>query len=527
MASLTQNDIVQRYRRALERRAPWEGHWQECYEFALPMRSSAVSPQPPGRRRMERLFDGTALDAVDQLSASLVAHITPPSGRWFALVPGPSTSEQDKPALAAELDRSTSILLSHFDRSNFAVEVHQCYLDLVTAGTASLLFEEASPGEGAAFSFTAVPLSQLALEEGTTGRLDTSFRKSHLSVSHFVERFPEMRGSAFVVQKQQEGPSSQIGVLEAVIRDASGYEFVALLDGPEAVTGSSAVLGRGRFASSPFINFRWLKAPGEIYGRSPVMKALPDIKTANKVVELVLKNASIAVTGIWQAEDDGILNPATIRLAPGTIIPKAVGSAGLTPLAVPGRFDVSELVLDQLRERIRKALFVDQLGQIRGPRMTATEVLERTAEIARALGATFGRLQTEFISPLVRRAATILTRRGEIANLPIDGHIVSLDFRSPLSRYQSQQDAQNTMLWLSAVRELGPQAQGIVDPMATARWLARAMGVPGELLIAEPESEENPVLETIAAIADAAVDAFMPEGIQAERSEITSPADRI
>src|SRR3546814_6808214 len=65
------------------------------------------------------------------------------------------------------------------------------------------------------------------------------------------------------------------------------------------------------------------------------MKALPDIKTANKVVELILKNASIAVTGIWQADDDGVLNPATVRLVPGAIIPKAQGSAGLTPLAAP------------------------------------------------------------------------------------------------------------------------------------------------------------------------------------------------
>ena len=78
---------------------------------------------------------------------------------------------------------------------------------------------------------------------------------------------------------------------------------------------------------------------------------MPDIKTANKVVELILKHASIAVTGIWQADDDGVLNPATVRLTPGTIIPKAVGSAGLTPLEAPGRFDVSELVLGDLRTR--------------------------------------------------------------------------------------------------------------------------------------------------------------------------------
>ena len=500
--SLTPQEVVRRYRIARDRRAMWEAHWQECYEFALPMRSSAVAPSHAGRKRMDRVFDGTALDAVDQLAAGLMAHLTPPNGRWFQLVPGPAAPAQDKTYLAEELERSTSILLSHFDRSNFAVEIHQCYLDLVTAGTASLLMEEAPAGDPAAFRFTAVPLSQLALEEGASGRLDTSFRKSQLPVNHFVERYPEMRGTDLITRKLRQKPTAEVGLLEAVIPETGGYRFLALVDDAET-SAEADVVAQGYFTSSPFINFRWLKAPGEIYGRSPVMKALPDIKTANKVVELVLKNASIAVTGIWQADDDGILNPATIKLTPGTIIPKAMGSAGLTPLAAPGRFDVSELVLDQLRERIRKALFVDKLGQVNGPRMTATEVLERAAEMARVLGATVGRLQTEFIGPLVTRASRILTRRGEIANLPIDGHLVALDYRSPLGRYQAQQDAQNTMLWLSAVREMGPQAQAVLDPAATARWLAGAMGVPAELLVPEPPPAATSIMEALASLSGA------------------------
>ncbi|KAF0139564.1 MAG: hypothetical protein FD153_917 [Rhodospirillaceae bacterium] len=66
----------------------------------------------------------------------------------------------------------------------------------------------------------------------------------------------------------------------------------------------------------------------------------------------MLKNATIAVTGIWQVNDDDVLNPANIKLVPGTIIPKAVGSAGLTPLEAPGRFDISQLVLTGLNTRI-------------------------------------------------------------------------------------------------------------------------------------------------------------------------------
>ena len=161
-----------------------------------------------------------------------------------------------------------------------------------------------------------------------------------------------------------------------------------------------AVLREGRYRDNPFINFRWQKAPSETYGRSPVMKVLPDIKTLNKVVELMLKNASIAVTGIWQADDDGVLNPATISLTPGTIIPKAVGSAGLQPLDSPGRIDLSERLIEQLRANVRRVV----------ERQTvATEHADHDGDggpatgrgDGQASGRDLGRLQAELLTPMI------------------------------------------------------------------------------------------------------------------------------
>ena len=94
------------------------------------------------------------------------------------------------------------------------------------------------------------------------------------------------------------------------------------------------------------------------------MKALPDIKTANKVVELVLKNANLAISGIWMADDDGVLNTENLVLKAGTIIPKAVGSQGLTPLQTGSDFNVSDLVLGDLRTSIRHNLLMDRLGHL-------------------------------------------------------------------------------------------------------------------------------------------------------------------
>lgn len=481
MSGLNPQDVIRRYQRARERRSGWESLWQECYDYALPSRDTAVRASVQGVRRTDRLFDGTAPDAVDQLAASLMAQLTPPWARWFGFASGPDIEAGERWAVGPELERATTIIQSHFDRSNFAVEMHQCYLDLVTAGSASLLFEEAAPGETSAFRFTAVPLSQVLLEEGPSGRLDTTFRRTELTVAQLLARFPQAVSHPGLVSTMDSEPDTRVSVIEAVLPEAGTYRYMAIAELDALRQQAPAVLAEGTFAASPFINFRWLKAPGETYGRSPVMKALPDIKTANKVVELVLKNASIAVTGIWQADDDGVINPATIKLVPGTIIPKAVGSAGLTPLQTPGRFDVSEIVLDQLRSRIRKALFVDFLGQVNSPRMTATEVLERAAEMARVLGATYGRLQSELLSPLITRAQAILGRRGEIPDFPLDGRTVALEYRSPQARYQAQQNIQNTLLWLDVVSKLGPAAIASVDQVAAARWLGRALGVPEEL----------------------------------------------
>ncbi|UKV15612.1 portal protein [Thalassospiraceae bacterium SW-3-3] len=486
-------DLRARFRAVMGQKRGWMRHWQECYEFALPQRNGA-SEQPGasggasgGEKKFDRVFDATAPDAVEQLAASLMAEITPPSGGWFTFEPGGNVASEDRDMLTARLGRVTRILQGHFDRSNFAVEMHQAFLDLVTAGTACLRLEADDFLSPSAFRFTAVPLRDVAFEERHDGRMDAVFRKFSLTRDEIARQWPDAK---LPRDDRDAGDSpKRYAVVEAVLPDpgiSAGYQLCVFFDDGGEISGGLAgedgVIHRDRFEVSPYIAFRWMKAPGEVYGRSPVMKALPDIKTANKVVELVLKNASIAVTGIWQADDDGVLNPAAIRLVPGSIIPKAVGSAGLTPLDAPGRFDVSDLVLSDLRDRIRRCLLADRLGQSDQPGMTATEVLERASENARLLGATYGRLQAELLYPLIRRAIHILVRRGELPDMPLDGDVVQLRHSAPLAQLPKRVQAGQAMDWLSRIATLGPEALGEVDMPQMVRWLADQFGVPDHLL---------------------------------------------
>jgi hypothetical protein len=476
MSAMRPEEILARHRRALDRRRPLEAGWQACYDHAL-----------PGCPGSATLFDATAADAAEQLAASLLAELTPPWSRWFGLAPAAPPPDSDAQATAHLLEDAAETLQAHLDRSNFCMEMHQAFLDLVVAGTGVVMVEEAPPGEASALRFGAVPLRAAVLEEGASGRLDTVFRSTRLTAAAIRARFPKAALPAALLKEiaaAEEPPRHAI--IEATWPDdRTGIRWAAILDPGEA---APTLLAEGVFAENPFIAFRWLKLPGETYGRGPVAKALPDIRTANKVVELVLQNASIAATGIWQAEDDGVLNPATIRLVPGAIIPKAPGSSGLTPLQAPGNFDVSQLVLEDLRNRIRASLLADRLNPVpaRGAQMTATEVLERSAQTARLLGATYGRLQAELLGPLVARCLSILRRRGEIPALLPGGVPARLTYRSPLAAVQGRADAANTLLFLQAISGLGAEAKAQIDAAAATRWLARTLGAPADIL-ATPE----------------------------------------
>lgn len=470
--------ILTRYERAKTRRSGWESHWQECYDYTLPQRNGFDSSASFGQKKNQTLFDGTALDAVDQLSASLLGNLTPPWTQWFGFKPGPDLSADESETLAPILEQAAKTVQAHFDRSNFSVEIHQCFLDLVVGGTATLYFEETDPGAFSAFKFSAVPLNESVLEEGNDGFLSGAHRVLKLTLPQIQARYTHAELPEKIAAIAAREPDTRFDILESILPDEGAHQYTAILNHDN----TPQIIAEGRFENSPAISFRWMKSPGEIYGRSPVMKALPDIKTANKVVELILKNASIAVTGIWQADDDGVLNPANIDLVPGSIIPKAVGSQGLKALDMPGRFDVSQLVLDDLRRRIRHSLLSDKLGQISDPRMSATEIIERSSEMALLLGATYGRLQSELLTPLIQRAFAILRRRGEIPDIALDGRYVTLDYRSPLARAQGQRYAQNVMTWITAVSAMGGEGAGAADLGRTARFLGDALGVPSDLV---------------------------------------------
>lgn len=395
--------LLQLYKTAMDNRGPWLNRWQDAQRYTMPTRDDDVAT----------LFDATASDAVDNLAASMYSLLTPPESTWLTLV---RESE-----LSPDANHATKVLRAHLNDSNFYTVIHQCYLDLVILGTACLFMSENPIGSTSAFSFTAIPMADIAVLPNAV------FHTTSMSIGDIMERYPMWTVPANLKDTAKDNPSTQLRLVQSLV----GTEFVAWIDAGGNFENN--IVATGTFETNPYIIFRWAVISGEQYGRGPVLRALPDIKTANKVVELVLKNATIAVSGIWQADDDGVINLSNINLTPGAIIPKAVGSSGLTPLSSGADFDVSQIILGDLRERIRHSLLADRLGLLSEKEMTATEVLARNADMMRVLGATYGRLLNEFIKPMCERGLQILSRRGLID--PISLHSdAELKYVAPIAQ---------------------------------------------------------------------------------------------
>ena len=398
-----QKNLQQMYRRALDMRAPWINRWDAAMRYTIPTTDDDVAT----------LFDATASDAADNLAASIYSLLTPPESLWVSLVPeGPDSPD----AVAA-----TMALRANLNDSNFYTTIHQCYMDLIILGTACLFMAENPIGAASAFSFTAIPMRDIAILNGAV------FHTATMPAREVMEKYPSWTPPANLRDTIKQDPETPLRLVQSLI----GTDFVAWLDVGGDIENN--IVATGKFETNPYIIFRWSVASGELYGRGPVLRALPDIKTANKVVELVLKNATIAVSGIWQADDDGVINLSNINLTPGAIIPKAVGSSGLTPLATGADFDVSQIILKDLRERIRHALLADRLGLLSEKEMTATEILARNADMVRILGATYGRLLHEFIRPLVERGLQILSRRGVIDTIRLHSD-AELKYIAPITK---------------------------------------------------------------------------------------------
>jgi CII-binding regulator of phage lambda lysogenization HflD len=219
----------------------------------------------------------------------------------------------------------------------------------------------------------------------------------------------------------------------------------------------------------------------------------------------------MSVSGVYTYEDDGVINPDNIALVPGSLIPVAPGSRGLNAIQSASNFDVAQLVLQDMRQNIKKALYMETLGRPEGTPMTATEVSERMADLSRQIGSSFGRLQAELIHPLLKRIIRILSQQGRIELPKVNGREVKVAARSPLAKAQHLQDVADVNRFNEILAgTFGPQMINIImNQNEVAKYIAGKMNLPEKLI--RDQEEQQQIVQQISQLNQSAGQGEIPE----------------
>lgn len=472
--------LLERFRRSTRRRDNWLDLWQDIVDYCMPQREDFYE-SVVGSARTDAIFDETAVDGLPRFASRVLNGIWPPHSRAFSMTFGKYLPQELQTIETQRaLDEVTVLIHEGVANSNFQSEAHEMMQD-VGIGTGNLL---TLPGRFTGdLVFDAVPLTRIVLEPGPMDRPQAWFRWKKMALGDVEQTFLGAKLPEKMAKRAQKTEPEMVTIMEATYRDWQssnekyGVCLIALED--EEILREETIEGDG---SCPWASPRWSKSALEVYGRGPLVTALPAIRTVNLVTELILENAQIQSGGIFTYDDDGVLNPETIVLQPGVFIPKRQGSE-VMPLQTGGNFDLSQFVIHEMQMNIRRALFIGEFETKGATPRSALEVAERRFDVAQDIGAAAGRLKVEFLYAVVRRIVHIYRKQGLI-NLPlVDGKQIKMIAESPLVRTQNQQDITDFLRYQESLRfTFGESSMALNKLLETAQYLAELHGVPAKLI---------------------------------------------
>ena len=478
---LTPEQILKRQIAAQAKKDEFQQLYQDAYEFALPQRQlyGVWEGGAVGSKKMQRVFDSTAINSTQRFANRLQSVVFPPQRKWAKLEAGSDIPPEQKQQAQAILEVYQEKMFTVLNQSNFDIAMGEFLLDLAV-GTACMMVQ---PGDDVQpLNFIPVPLFLVSYEEGANGQVDNVYRRMRMKGESIQRQWPDAEIGDDLARRIEHKPTDDVELLEATIYDHKRGDYCYHVI--DKVSKTEIVYRRRKM--SPWVISRYMKVAGEIYGRGPLMTALPDIKTLNKTIELLLKNASLAVSGVYTAADDGVLNPNTVKIVPGAIIPVARngGSQGPALLALPrsGDFNVSQLVINDLRSNVKRILLDESLPPDNMSARSATEIVERMKELAQNLGSAFGRLINETMIPVTAKILEVMDERGMIdMPLRVNGLEVKVTPVAPLAMAQNMEEVNSIMQYMQIAQSLGTDGQLAIKTDMLVDYLADKLGVPASV----------------------------------------------
>lgn len=466
MARGPANHYERRLRALKNERSTWEPDWKDVSSFVDPYGTRFPNEKVnDGRRKDQKILNNTATLSLRNLRSGLMGGLTNPAQPWFSLSLTDAGRTRPK-QIKAWLEQCTDVMKSVFAQSNTYGALHTAYGQLGAYGVAAVLVDESDDLAKPPIRLTPFPIGQFYLATNSEGKVDCCYREFDMTVRQLVERFGlgNLRECTrrFYEQKNFDKWIKVIHVIEP--RKERDPEGKTTKDMPFASVyfekgGSEGeYLQESGYKEFPVLCPRWDAIGEDVYGRSPAMISIGDIK-ALQVMELRKAEAEAKLVNPPMVLMGEIIGQR-VGLSPGYVnrVPTSTGESGFKPVyEINPR--LQELIADiqSVEERIKRAFFEDlflmvaQLDNVR----TATEIVERKAEKLLMLGPVIQSLEQELLDPLIKRTFRILFEQGKFDELPsgieLSENSLMVAYESPLAASQKAQSVGHIEAFMNLV----------------------------------------------------------------------------
>lgn len=495
MSSEQFDQLNKRWTSLQQERSSWMAHWSDVSTNILPVNGRYfVADRNNGSKRSNAIYDSTGTKALRVLAAGMMSGMTSPSRPWFRLSVADRELMKYQP-VKKWLNDATEQVQDVFSRSNCYRALHSMYEELGGFGTASSLIAEDYNTVIHMHPFT---IGEYAIATDWKGNVNTLYREFDKTVGSIVKEFGiDKCSNAVKSLYDRRSLDTWVTLIHALEpredRDLSkkdnlnmAFKSVYLEKGSD-----KRILRESGYRSFPSVCPRWGTVGGDIYGVSPGMEALGDIKQLQ--AEQFRKSQAID----YQANPP-IQVPASMKNREAQLFPGGVSyydannaTQGIRT-AFEVNLDLQTLLLDILdvRTRINGAFYSDLFMMIsqRDNRMTATEVAERHEEKLLMLGPVVERLNNELLDPLVETVFERLLAANMLPTPPeeLQGHDLNIEYVSMLAQAQKAVAVKGIDRFVASMGQIASIKPDVLDKFDADHWVdvySDKMGIDPELIV--------------------------------------------
>lgn len=456
-------------------RSSWITHWREVSDYQQPRAGRfVVTDRNRGDKRANHILDNTAVFGARTLAAGLMSGVTSPARPWFRLEIKDKDLMESGP-VKTWLHDTAALLRAIFASSNTYRSLHTIYEELGLFGTGCSIV---LPDFDNVLHHYPLTIGEYALSTNSRGEVDTVCREMQLTVAQLVEQFGKESCSQTVRNLWDQGNyDAWIDVIhmieprkerDASKRDGKNMRFSSCYFEPGKDNWDQFLRESGfnRFAA---LAPRWVVTGNDVYGTSPGMECLGDVK---QLQHQQLRKG--------QAIDYQVNPPLTVptrykeankaRLPGGVFYVDQPGAQQSVRSAFDVNLNLQHLMMDiqDVRERIRSAYYADlflMMANDDRSGITATEVAERHEEKLLMLGPVLERLHNELLSPLIDLAFAYADRAGILPAPPpeLEGMELGVEFISVLAQAQRAVATQGMDRLLGTVSQMAAVKPDVLD----------------------------------------------------------------